>query len=206
MTHSELFSYLKRKSNYTKVGLDVDYDIEVDDVNKTIGVFFEESATEQDWKTNFNFPVRPYKHQKSCLWVHRGFKKAWKSANDKIIREVIDIRSRTGYNVIFIGWSFGGAMCQFAVEDFFFNTGIRSDVITFGAPNVFFGKKSVNYVKSCCKSVVQFANRNDVVTIMPPLYSQICKIKIGDKFNLFKLFKPKIYHCNYDEVLKADNL
>ena len=204
--YSELFSYLKRKSNYTKVGLDVDYDIEVDDVNKKINVFFEESASKQDWKTNFNFPVRPYKHQKSCLWVHRGFKKAWKSANDIIMRDVIDVRSRTGYDVVFIGWSYGGAMCQFAVEDFCYRTNIRADVITFGAPNVFFGKKSSEYARNCCKSVIQFANRNDVVTIMPPFYSQIRKMKVGEKFNLFKLFKPNIYHMNYDEVLKADDL
>lgn len=189
--------------SYEKIGKDVDVFVDLDPVNYSLNVYFLGSNSKTDWKTNFNFPSKVYKRQKSCLKAHRGFVKAFKTANDVIIEKMLNLSKEFSIplkelEVTFIGHSFGGAMAILAAEDFCFRFEQKPNVITFGAPKLLANKKSVNYIKNCCGEIFQFAHQNDIVTYLPPMYRHVKKHKLG-KFNLIELFKPNIYHLIYGE-------
>lgn len=199
----EYFEVIKN-ANYTKSGDDVDWAIIVDDDRDKIILSFKESNSKRDWINNFNFPIKPYKNQSTCLLVTRGWAKAYKTCNDEVMENLIKQLSNTDkdYHIEIIGWSYGGALAILACEDLYFRTGIKANVITFGAPKVSFGRKTRNYIfTECCNSVHQYANVNDVVTYLPPFpfYKHIMRINVGDKFNLIKLCKPNIYHTIYGD-------
>lgn len=186
---------------YEKVGKDVDVFVDLDPVDYTLKVYFLGSNSKVDWKTNFNFPCKVYKRQKSCLKAHRGFVKAFKSTNDIIIEKMLKLAEEFSIPleelvVTFIGHSFGGAMAVLAAEDFYFRTNKKPNVITFGAPKILGNKKSVEYIKSCCDEIFQFAHWNDIVTHVPPFFYHVKKHRLG-KFNFINLFKPQIYHLIY---------
>lgn len=201
MNRQELFKLIK-KSDYEKTGLDVDYQICVVPEEKAIYLLFAGSNSDIDWKIDFNFAVKPYKRQMTCLRVHRGFVKAWKSANDEIIEKLRDIAvSNMGYEIFVCGWSYGGAMAILAGEDFYYRYGKKTRLITYGAPKILADKKSRDYVARCFKTVEQYGQHNDLVAHVATFYKHI-KIKwCGDKFNLIKMLKNlKYYHCNYHKV------
>lgn len=161
---------------------------------------FQGSTSKTDWKNNFTFFVKPYKNQKSEMLVHKGFAKAWKSCNDEVIDAFVGLTKLLKKEPVIVGHSFGGAMAVLAGEDFFFRTGKKPTVITFGAPKVVWGKKSFEHVNNCVFAQ-QFAERNDIVPFCPPIpgYKHISEWKIGDGFNVFKLFNPGKYHQIYGE-------
>ena len=201
MNRQELFKLIK-KSEYEKVGLDVDYNILVYPEEKTIYLLFAGSNSDIDWKIDFNFPCKPYKRQTTCLMIHRGFIKAWKSANDIIINKLRDIVDfHPGYELFITGWSYGGAMAILAGEDYFYRTGKRSRLITYGAPKIISGTNSVIYLRGCFKTVEQYGQYNDIVTRVAIFYKHIKIKRCGDKFNLIKMLRNlKYYHCNYHKV------
>ena len=197
----DLYKKLKT-GNYKKYGDDVDFFVDLDPVNYTLNVYFLGSNSKTDWKNNFNFPSKVYKNQQSCLRAHRGFVKAYKSANDYLFDEMRAISAEflvpiKDLQVTFVGHSFGGAMAVLAAEDFFFRFHQKPNIVTFGAPRVFANKKSTKYVESVCEDIFQFAHRNDVVTYLPPFFRHIKKHKLG-KFKLKGIFQPNIYHLIYD--------
>jgi hypothetical protein len=200
MRPEELFNLIK-KTKFEKVGDDVDFAVLAFPEEKTVRLIFEESASNRDWQNNFNFPIKPYKNQQNTLWFARGWARAYKSANDLIMEKLIEAQTNNpDYKVEICGWSYGGAISLLAAEDFYFRTKTKADVITFGAPKPLFGRKTKNYVLSCCENVQQFAHRCDVVTLCVPFpgYKMLNKIKVG-KWNLFNFFKPNIYHCCYGD-------
>lgn len=197
----DLFNLIK-KTKYSTVGDDVDYYIQVCEEEKIIRLLFEETTSKRDWINNFNFPIKPYKKQQNTLWVARGWAKAYKSANDVIMAEMIaEYRKHTNYKIEIAGWSYGGAMAILAAEDFYFRTNKKTELITFGAPKPLFCKKTQKYVLSCCKKIKQYTHKSDIVPLCPPFfgYKHLNKIKLG-KFNFFNLFKPTKYHTCYGEV------
>ena len=198
----ELFEKIK-KSNYKTSGDCVDWMIGVCHKEKNVYLLFQQSRQKRDWINNFNFPIKIYKNQQSCLKATRGWGRAYKSCNDDIMKELIKkVKENPDYKVIICGWSYGGAMSLLASEDFYFRTKHKPYVITFGAPKPLWGKKTKNYVLSCVKGVRQYAHINDLVPYLPPAlfgYKHLVKNKIGKNFSFFKLFKPKIYHCLYGD-------
>lgn len=187
-------------SIFIKVGRDVDYLITPNREDKTIYVFFQGSTSSIDWITNFTFPVEVYKHQDNTMFCHRGYVQAWKSCNDAIMDKLfIFINLYQDYKVHFVGHSFGGAMCQLAAEDFYYRSGFKAKVTSFGSPKIFFGKKSVEYIKGIA-DFIEYANHNDIVSYCIPLpgYKHINSKKIGERFSIFKVFNAIKYHLNYD--------
>lgn len=192
---------------YEKAGNDVDYKIVLKKDKEELDVFFLGSNSKADWKNNFNFPVKVYKKQESCILAHRGFVKAFKSANDEIFDKIEEmlLKSKVDISktkVCFIGHSFGGAMAVLSAEDFWFRFRVKPNVYTYGSPRVLFGNKSKNYVRSCINEIVQFSHRNDIVTYVPPMYKHVEEMKIG-KFYLKGLFNPQKYHLIYDDLDKC---
>lgn len=201
MDYQKLFNQIK-KSEYKKTGDEVDFCIQVNSKGKLIKLLFEESQSKRDWQNNFNFPVKIYKNQKSKLLAHRGFGNAYKSANDVIMNELEGyIKQFPDFNVLISGWSLGGAMAVLAAEDFYFRFHKKAMLITYGAPKVLFGKKCKCYVLGCCSSVIQFADNNDIVPLLPPFpgNKQVSLKHVGDKFSFKKIVKPQIYHCSYGD-------
>lgn len=200
--YKKLFSKIKQ-SNYKTAGDSVDYKIHIDFSENEIQLLFQESNGKRDWQNNFNFPVKVYKNQVSCLMAHRGFGNAYKSANDEIMKELQEhIQKYPAFAVVIAGWSHGGALAVLAAEDFHFRFNRSATLITYGAPKVIFGKESYKYFKYCVPNCVQFANKNDIVTYMPPFpgYCHVNSVQCGESFSLKKIVKPLVYHCNYGEI------
>lgn len=202
MNLNDLFTLIYYNTEYSKTGLDVDYACFVSDEDKRVYLSFEGTKSKIDILTDINFPVKVYKNQESCIKAHGGFVKAWKSANDVVMNDFIKLcKKHPTYKPTIVGHSLGGGEACLAVEDFHYRTKLHPDLITFGCPNVFFDKKSVKYVKSCCTYISQYAQRNDGVTVIPFFFKQLNRIKVGEKFNLFKMiFNTKYYHRGYDKV------
>lgn len=205
MKPCELFSLIKntKHEDYNETGDHVNWLIKIDNDEHVIRLLFEESDGKRDWLNNLKFPVRPYKKQESVLWVAKGWGNAYKSCNNEIQNALIStLNEYKNYGVEIVGWSYGGAMALLAAEDFYFRTKLKPNVYTFGAPKPLFGKKSKEYVKSCCNEIKQYVNVNDCIIVMPPFpgYKHLNKVKVGKrKFNLIEWFKPTIYHTIYDD-------
>lgn len=200
MKHNDLFTLI-RNTKYDVTGLDVNYKIIYVAEEHTVYLLFQGTSSKTDVKIDLDFPVKVYKRQYSCIKAHGGFVKAWKSANDVIIRELTDMCNLYNAKAVIAGHSLGGDMTILAAEDYFFRTGRKADVITFGCPNVLFGKESKEYVKSCCNNIYQYAQYNDMIPTIPIGYTQLNKIKCGRKFNLFEFtFHTKKYHCGYGDL------
>lgn len=206
MKANEIFELLKNVE-YKKSGNDVDWAVRVDTQKKTVMLLFQQLHGKTDWKTNFDFPVKPYKKQQNILWLHRGWAKAWKSCNDEVMAALISaVKAYPDYGVMICGWSYGGAMSLIAAEDFHFRTGVKPCVVTFGAPKPLWGRRTREYVASCCAVTLQYSHANDIVCSMPPLplYRRVGTKRLG-KFNFFKwLFGAGKWHqCYGDEVAYA---
>ena len=57
--------FVNKKTN-TEYRLDIDYE------NKTVIVSFQGSGSKIDWRQNFTFYKKPYKHMKHLFFVHAG--------------------------------------------------------------------------------------------------------------------------------------
>ena len=185
-----------------EAGLDVDYVVIPNYPGKEVFLLFQGSGSKLDVKIDLDFPAKVYKKQESCIMAHGGFIKAWKSANDIIMKKFIaECELNPSFTPVIAGHSLGGAMAVLAAEDFYYRTGRKANVVTYGCPNVFYGKKSADYVRGCCNSVIQFAQYNDPIAAIPFCYRQLNKVKIGEKFNLFKfIFRGPDYHLGYGKI------
>lgn len=204
MKPDELFNFIRYIpwEEYITSGDNVQWVIKIDDAAKIIRLVFAETRDNDDWRNNFDFPVKPYKRQQSCMLVARGWGNAWKSCNDEVMRALLiaaDIAP--DYEIHICGWSFGGVMSVLAAEDFCFRTGRKASVYTFGSPKPFWGKRTRNYVRSCVADIRQWTHVNDIFPLMPPLpgYTRLVTDSVGGKRCAFKLLFPRIYHCIYGE-------
>ena len=207
MKPDELFEEIKR-TQYIKTGDSVDYAVKVYDDEKRIRLLFQESDGNADWRNNLDFPIKPYKNQENTLWFAKGWALAYKSANEEIMYKVINaINYHPDYDVEVCGWSYGGAIALLAVEDLHYRTGIKSIVTTFGGPKPLFGKKTKDYVLSCCKEVNQYCHKNDIVPTLPPFigYEMAKKVSVG-KWKPFGKLNPWKWHTIYGDETLYDEL
>lgn len=53
----------------------------------------------------------------------------------------------------------------------------------------------------------EYCNVNDIVTYQPPFpkWYHIRRVNVGS-FGITKLFKPKVYHTNYDETVPGKTI
>ena len=197
MKFNELFDLIDN-SEYTKSGADVDWTIKV--IDDTVYLLFQETTNKIDWKTNFKFWVKPYKHQKNPMLLHAGFVNAWKSCNDLIMGELIQVMNfNKGKKLIISGWSHGAALTILAAEDYHYRTGERPVVINYGAPSIIapLAFRTKKYLSECMDYRL-FSDVNDLVTKIPPFYMSLKRTKL-DKFVFGGIFHPNIYHCIYNK-------
>lgn len=128
-------------------------------------IFFECSDGKEDWKNNFDFPAKPYKHMKNLWFCHRGFLKVWKSIEAHISA---DINNPDIKKIEIVGYSHGAAIALLCYEYCIFNRP-ECDVqgVGFGCPRVFWGFVP-RAVKERFKNFRVVRNGNDIVTHVPP--------------------------------------
>lgn len=162
-------------------------------------IYFEGSNGHVDWKNNFDFPAKPYRDMKDGWFCHRGFLKVWKSIEDHIAMDIMDL----SVNVIeIVGYSHGGAIAQLCYEYVRFN---RPDVAVygygFGAPRVFWGPAR-KAVKDRFRGFIVVRNGKDIVTHVPPRlfgFRHICEVmEIGESLGLIR----DHYQDRYIKALK----
>lgn len=186
-----------------------------------------------DWIINlFYIPVnfifarfkRTYKDSDIKFYTHAGFTIAWlacveyfENTINCMLQEHPDVTDIRIY-----GWSYGGAMAQFAYEFAKYKYEMKQKrvvvtAMTIGAPKIFFNMYLMFWrIKDWLRFIprfdrlIMFKNKNDIVTTMPlkilgfnhvvPCY------EVGDKFNIFKFFNPMKYHLNttYKQVINDE--
>ena len=134
---------------------------------ETLKIFFEWSDGREDWKNNFDFPIKPYKRMAHLWFCHRGFLKVWKSIEPHIAPQIgnPDVK-----NIEIVGYSHGAAIALLCYEYCIFH---RPDIDVqgagFGCPRVFWGFVP-NAVKERFKNFTVVRNGNDIVTHVPPAF------------------------------------
>lgn len=196
MTPNELFTHIW-DIHYKKTGFDLDYFVEVDDNEKKIRLLFQPSSSVKDWVVNILGFVPLGVAPVYC----GGWYTVFKNCQDLILNEVLDYKSLyPNYTIEVVGHSYGGAVSVIAGVEFFKVTGIKPNIITFGAPRPLFSFISKIEARLCLGEVIQYAHRSDIVTYCPPLpgYHNV-KVKRVGKFSLKNLFDPNTYHMIYDD-------
>jgi len=184
---------------YRKTGKDLDWGIEVDDIEQKIRVLFKGSCSKLDWFFNFLFMIFPTVIGGCPYWFSVGWWAAWESSKKLILHSILNCMYYCpDYKVEVCGYSFGGAIAQICGIEIFEATGIKPNLVTFGSPKPLFSFFTKLKAKRCFNNIEQYSHWNDIVTWCPPLigYHNIKNIRIG-KFDLKGLFNPKKYHQIY---------
>lgn len=199
MTHNELFNLIKHKRDWRECQskdkkLSAEWDIYEEE--NIVYILFQETTGVFDWIQNFSFTKRKY----GDLKFHHGFYELYDLMRDDVIQYVKNIPSYK--KLVVAGWSQGAAIAQIAVQDIYYHTGKKSLLISFGAPMAIYGKKTRDACREAITEAYEYCNKNDIVTYQPPFPSwyHINRVNVG-KFNIIRLFKPTIYHCNYDKTV-----
>lgn len=200
----ELYEYQKNLDYKTNT-LDYDWRVKVENEEKTIYVFSQFSTSTLDWIVNFLFFFIPQIRRWYVYFACLGWQTAFNSCKGLMMNEVMSAMNLfPGYKVVCCGHSYGGAGSVLVGIEIFFQTGIRPDLITFGAPKplVFLFTKLIT--RLFFNKVVQYAHKADIVTYMPPLpgYWNV-KVKRIGKFNLKDLLfnSAKMHTCYGDKSL-----
>lgn len=181
-------------AKYISVGEGGDYAVELN--GDTLSLLFECSDGREDWKNNFDFPAKPYKHMEHLWFCHRGFLKVWKAIELYLVPYIEDPKIRS---IEIVGYSHGAAIALLCYEYCIFH---RPDVevrgVGFGCPRVFWG-----FLPKCVKSRFEnfkvVRNGHDIVTHVPPALfgfrhvSKVVKIGKGDSKGLIRDHLPNEY-------------
>jgi hypothetical protein len=174
------------KAKYTHTACDGDYAVQIQ--GDTLYLLFEWSDGAEDWKNNFNFPVKPYKNMKPQWYCHRGFLKVWKAMRDDVeftVNRLLGISPQVK-NIKCVGYSHGAAIAVLATEDMVYLYGDKYTVsgYGFGAPRVLWGVVPKE-VRERLKCFTTIRNIPDIVTHVPPIlfgfHNAGTLLRIGEK-------------------------
>ncbi len=195
----ELYDYQK-DLKYNKNTFDYDWKVQVVNEEQTIYVFSQFSTTWIDWVVNFLFFLIPQIRQWFVYFACLGWQTTFNSCKGLLMNEVLNAMNLfPGYKVVCCGHSYGGAGSVLVGIEIFFQTGIRPDLITFGAPKPLFFFLSRCVIRHFFNNAVQYAHKADIVTYLPPLpgYWNV-KVKRVGKFSFKALFSGDT-HTSYGD-------
>ena len=195
-----LYKFQKTLSYNTNVA-DYDWCVKVINDEKTIYVCTQFSTSWKDWVVNFLFFLIPQVRQWYIYNTCLGWQTAFNSCKGLMMNEVLmAMNTFPDYKVVCLGHSYGGAGSVLVGIEIFFQTGIRPDLVTFGAPKPLFSFITRYITRLFFNKVTQYAHWCDIVSYMPPLpgYWNVKVIRLG-KFSLKGLFDPTDYHQCYDD-------
>ncbi len=151
---------------YLKVGNSTNYAFIKE--NDKLSIFFEDSKSKEDWKSNLDFPIKAYKVDNGNVWyAHRGFLKVFKEIEPILPYYVLD---KSIKSVIISGYSHGAAIAVLCHEYVWFNRpDLRNSLqgYGFGCPRVLWGNKTKEIIERWEKFTV-IRNIDDIVTHLPP--------------------------------------
>ncbi|MBE6620616.1 MAG: lipase family protein [Ruminococcaceae bacterium] len=153
-------------ADYVQVGRSANYAaVRQDDV---LYLYFQDSNGAQDWRSNLDFPARPYREMDGIRWyAHRGFVRVWQEIEPYIAPYVAD---PTLHCVVTVGYSHGGALAVLCHEYLWFHRpDLRRSIegYAFGCPRVLWGARSGELLARWERFFV-VRNIDDVVTHLPP--------------------------------------
>ena len=188
------------KATYTHTHQDGDYAIEIE--KDTLYILFECSDNLVDWKNNFNFPAKPYKHMDHVWFCHGGFLRVWRAMRNEIEDKVAELLSshREIEKIICIGYSHGAALSVFATEDmeYLYGRSYNVEGYGFGVPRVLWGFVP-KVVKHRLRNFISVRNIPDIVTHVPPTIlgfrnaGKLLKIGKRSKYGPFKAHDSESY-------------
>ena len=206
-TSLEIAKYESIPYNYKGKDYKVEYQVRLDRKRHCIQIILQQTSDKMDWLANFDFASKIYdkftfEGKLIQLKVHRGWGNMWLVCQHAIRTEVDSLlKKHPNYFIEIFGWSLGSGLAQLAAEDIYFKFGIKPYLYTYGSVKPFFGKDSYNFVKSCCAEAYNFYDHCDIVGYMVPFIGwkaiNRCKVEL-EEFSISKLFKPNIYHTQYD--------
>jgi len=109
-----------------------------DDNKQQIIVAFRGSVSNQNWNTDYNGTLIPYKDNgcASGCQVHGGFYQAWSTASSFVLNTLQSQKSAyPSYTVVVTGHSLGGALTSFASASIL-AAGYKTVAYSFGQPRV----------------------------------------------------------------------
>lgn len=152
---------------YRRVGVAADYALQKD--RGTLFLFFQASNGAEDWKSNLDFPAKPYRRMGVTTWfAHRGFLRVWRELEPELSGAVSD---RNVQRVVIVGYSHGGALALLCHEYVWYHRPDLRDRLEgygFGCPRVFWGLRRKSLRRRWERFFV-IRNGNDLVTHLPPL-------------------------------------
>lgn len=177
-------------ADYIRTAESGDYAIEVE--GGTIYLLFEWSDGRDDWRNNFDFPAKPYKHAEVTWRVHRGFLRVWKAMRDDIeesVAKIIEFERGNIDRIVCVGYSHGAALALLATEDMEYHHGqdVSVEGWGFGAPRVLWGIVP-EQIKHRLRHFTPVRNIPDIVTHLPPAVFGFRHV------NLRKVGKPRKYN------------
>lgn len=205
--YQQLFYNIKTSRDYKTVGENVDYKVIIDNKNKEIVLQYEESKQDSDWILNFAVIPWPLLLDKNLVWTTLGYAIAYSSCkNEPINLFEAEYKAHKDYKLIIQGWSFGSAMAKIAVRHFSIRCGknILDEELTYGDVKVWINPFVHWLSKNWVKVRHNFTYINDLVTWCVPLFFRHNKNKVGDKFNIKKIFNTEYNHTHYEEYDYSD--
>lgn len=154
------------KAKYVHTENDGDFAIERE--GGTLFIYFQCSNSKEDWKNNFDFPVKPYKDMGITWYCHRGFHRVWKSIEDYMAEVIEDYSIKRIY---IVGYSHGGAIATLCHEYIWYHRpDLRGKIegYGFGSPRCLWGIMSKE-LKERWTDFHIIRNGNDLVTHLPPV-------------------------------------
>ena len=192
-----------------------DLQFRVEQVRNQIRIFFQCTTSNTDWKTNFDFPARPYRDMPHVWLAHRGYIKAYKASSAQIWRRIAEVAKEIGVveSVAIIGYSMGGAYADHMHEDFafkrkhtldlpFYDSGFQLSTYTFGAPRHVWGFLT-REVKLRFAGVHRYTLRGDPVPKVPPVFLGFRHVGKEHRYGKFRWLPLPEYHelQSYKDVL-----
>lgn len=146
---------------WTTAGDAVDYRVERDCFGG-LRIFFQPSCQKRDWDNNLDLPADVYRSANPRWRAHRGFARAWRSVEPRILPMMLDPKVTS---IEIAGFSMGAAIALLAHEAAFFN-GRWPTTYVFGCPRV--GWMLHPEVHKRWDGVTRYQMRGDIVGMLPP--------------------------------------
>lgn len=190
-------------ADYIRTNESGDYAIEVE--GGTIYLLFQWSNGREDWRNNFDFPAKAYKHTEVTWRVHRGFLRVWKAMRDDIEQKVAAIlNAQEIEKIVCVGYSHGAALALLATEDMEYHHGqtVSVEGWGFGAPRVLWGRVPAQ-IKHRLRHFTPVRNIPDIVTHLPPAvfgFKHVNLLRVGEprKYGIIDAHRPEAYREETD--------
>lgn len=194
------FYDIKKTTDYTEIGDDLDYKVYVDHDNQEVVLLFEETDSDRDWQNNFSILPWPLKLDGKTIWTTHGYARIYKSGNNQPMDEfTCKILEYPNYKVVLRGFSLGSAMTKIAARHFVMRFPYKQidELTTYGDVKCWFNP--FFSLKDKVERLREYVTANDAVTWFHLFFRRDTKNKVGPKFKLKEVFKSEWYHTHYEE-------